>query len=54
VEKFIEVGKSTAVLGRLGTPEEIAHLALFLASAESDFITAEIIACNGGRTNLMG
>ncbi|HEY50544.1 MAG TPA: glucose 1-dehydrogenase [Dehalococcoidia bacterium] len=54
VEKFIEVGKSTSVLGRLGTTEEIAHLALFLASDDAAFITAEIIACNGGRTNLMG
>jgi len=54
VEKFIEVGKSSAVLGRLGTPEDIAHLALFLASDDSSFISAEIIACNGGRTNLMG
>ncbi len=54
VERFIEVGKSTSVLGRLGTVEEVAHLALFLASDDSDFITAEIIACNGGRTNLMG
>ena len=54
VEKFIEVGKSTSVLGRLGIVEEIAHLALFLASDDSAFITAEIIACNGGRTNLMG
>ncbi len=54
VEKFIETGKSTSVLGRLGTVEDIAHLALFLASADADFITAEIIACNGGRTNLMG
>ena len=54
VEKFLEVGKSRAVLGRLGIPEEIAHLALFLASDDASFITAEIIACNGGRTDLMG
>ena len=53
VKTLIEVGISTSVLGRLGTTEEIAHLALFLASADADFITAEIIACNGGRTNLM-
>jgi 3-oxoacyl-[acyl-carrier protein] reductase len=53
VKILIEVGISASVLGRLGTTEEIAHLALFLASADSDFITAEIIACNGGRTNLM-
>ena len=54
VKKFIETGKNTSVLGRLGTTEEIAHLALFLASDYSVFITAETIACNGGRTNLMG
>ncbi len=54
IENFIETAESTACLGRLGTPEEIAHLALFLASDDAAFITAEIIACNGGRTNLMG
>jgi len=54
LERFIAIGESTAVLGRLGTPEEIARLALFLSSDDASFITAEIIACNGGRTNLMG
>ena len=54
LKEFIEGGISTAVLRRLGTVEDIAHLALFLASDDSAFITAEIIACNGGRTNLMG
>ncbi|MBA7693315.1 3-oxoacyl-[acyl-carrier-protein] reductase FabG [subsurface metagenome] len=54
VKHFIEVGKATCLLGRLGTPEDIAHLALFLASDDASFINAETIACNGGRTNLMG
>jgi len=54
VKKFIEVGKTACILGRLGTPEDIAHLALFLASDDASFINAEIVACNGGRTNLMG
>ncbi len=54
IKNFIETAESTSCLGRLGTPEDIAHLALFLASDDADFITAEIIACNGGRTNLMG
>jgi 3-oxoacyl-[acyl-carrier protein] reductase len=53
VEEFMRGGASGAVLGRLGTPEEVAHLALFLASDDSAYITSEIIACNGGRTNLM-
>jgi len=54
VKRFIEVGKAACLLGRLGTPEDIAHLALFLASDDASFINAETIACNGGRTNLMG
>ena len=54
VKRFIEVGKEACLLGRLGTPEDVAHLALFLASDDASFINAETIACNGGRTNLMG
>lgn len=54
VEKFIEGGKKWSVLGRLGTVEDIAHLALFLASDDSSWITAEIIGSNGGRFNLIG
>lgn len=37
-------------LGRIGTPEDIAALALFLASDHSAFITGQIIACDGGST----
>ena len=33
---------------RLSTPEEIAHVALFLASEESGYITGETININGG------
>ncbi len=54
VKHFIEVGEAACLLGRLGTPEDVAHLALFLASDDASFINAETIACNGGRTNLMG
>ena len=54
VKEFMKVGVEASVLGRLGVTEDIAHLALFLASDDSSFITAEIIASNGGRTNLMG
>ncbi len=35
-------------MGRLGTPEEIADLAVYLASDESNFITGVIHAIDGG------
>lgn len=42
-----------AMLGRGGSPEEVASLALFLASEESSFITGQIICCDGGRHDRM-
>lgn len=44
---FAELGK-TVPLGRVGTPEDIAGAALFLASELSSFITAEFINVTGG------
>ena len=35
-------------MGRLGTPEEIAALAVYLASDESDFVTGIVHAIDGG------
>ncbi len=35
-------------LGRIGTPEEIAEVALFLASDESSYIVGQTISPNGG------
>jgi NAD(P)-dependent dehydrogenase (short-subunit alcohol dehydrogenase family) len=37
-------------LGRLGTPEEIAHAALYLASPESAFATGSVLVIDGGLT----
>lgn len=36
------------MLGRLGQPEEIANVALFLASEEASYITGQVIEPNGG------
>ena len=53
VENVLEWRKKSAVLGRLGKPEDIANLALFLASDESNFVTGQVICCDGGRTDHM-
>jgi 2-keto-3-deoxy-L-fuconate dehydrogenase len=39
-------------MGRIGAPEEIAALAVYLASDESAFITGQAIAIDGGWTNI--
>jgi 3-oxoacyl-[acyl-carrier protein] reductase len=41
------------LLGRLGEPEDIAHAALFLASDEASFITAQTLTVDGGRMDLL-
>lgn len=43
-EMFIE----RQPMGRLGTPEEVAHLAVYLASDESAFTTGTIMLVDGG------
>lgn len=37
-------------IGRMGTPEEIAHLVCFLASSEASFITGSNFVADGGLT----
>jgi len=36
-------------VGRMGTPEEMAHMVSFLASKDSGFITGAVLSANGGQ-----
>jgi NAD(P)-dependent dehydrogenase (short-subunit alcohol dehydrogenase family) len=35
-------------LGRFGTPEDIAHAMVFLASEEGSYLTGQVLSLNGG------
>ena len=35
-------------MGRLGTPEDIAAAVAFLADPAADFITGQVLTCDGG------
>lgn len=48
-QAFLERSKTTHPLGRLGTPEELADLILFLASGEAGWITGATVPIDGGR-----
>ena len=36
-------------LGRLSVPQDVANAALFLASAEAEFLTGVVLEVDGGR-----
>jgi NAD(P)-dependent dehydrogenase (short-subunit alcohol dehydrogenase family) len=47
---FLERGKPTHPLGRIGTPEEVAELILFLTSERAAWITGVSYPIDGGRS----
>ena len=51
-EEMMKTLSASQPIGRMGTPDEIAQLALFLCSDASGFITGTDILIDGGFTNL--
>lgn len=47
---YLEGAVKATLMGRIGTPMEIANTALFLASDEASFITGVMIVVDGGYT----
>ncbi len=47
-EKLVEAVVTRTPLARMGTPEEVANVYLFLASDESSFVTGQVIGVDGG------
>ena len=48
-ESEILAGRYTPA-GRAGTPQEVGHVAVFLASEEASYITGQLIVVDGGNT----
>ncbi|KDN66418.1 putative short-chain dehydrogenase [Colletotrichum sublineola] len=47
-DEMIQRASASSPFNRLGTPEEVASVALFLSSKESSWVTGQIIRVNGG------
>lgn len=47
-EEMIKRAGASSPFNRIGTPEEVASVALFLASKESSWVTGQTIRVNGG------
>ncbi len=45
---YMESMKQQISLGRIAQPDEVASLAVFLASDESSYITGQVIRIDGG------
>lgn len=53
-KKYLEIAKNEVLdktpLGRVGRPEDVAKLALYLACSDSDFMTGQTVVIDGGWT----
>ncbi|MBE05552.1 MAG: NAD(P)-dependent oxidoreductase [Gammaproteobacteria bacterium] len=51
VEKANEIAKTGSMLKRMGQPEEIADMVLWLCSDKASYVTSAIFDVDGGRSN---
>ncbi len=49
MKNMLEEFKSHIPMGRMGTPDDIARVAVFLASGASDYMTGSLVVVDGGR-----
>jgi citronellol/citronellal dehydrogenase len=47
-DEMLELARKATPIKRLGTPEEIARMIVFLASDQNDFITGQVFGVDGG------
>ncbi len=53
-DKAVQQAGNSVPMKRLGRPEDIAHMALYLASEESAWITGSVFTVDGGATTKSG
>jgi citronellol/citronellal dehydrogenase len=47
-DELLELARKATPIKRLGTPEEVARMIVFLASSQNDFITGQVFGIDGG------
>jgi 3-oxoacyl-[acyl-carrier protein] reductase len=52
-EQLLATMAAKAMVRRVGTPDDIAHAIAFLASEQAGFLTGQVLAVDGGRTDYL-